>query len=1055
MRKLISTFIKFPFYANIIILILVFGGGFSLIKMKMSFFPEKSSRNIFVSVFYPGASPKEMDEGVTTRIEDAVRAIVGVKEITSTSSENSSFVNIETTGEYDIDEMLVDIKNAVDAISSMPSAAERPIIYKRRSMTQAMYLSLAGKTDLETLKEYAYEIEEDFLRSGFISQVSLQGYPPVEISIEVTEETLLKYSLTFDEISKAVTFNNTDISGGMIKSDENEMLIRSRARNVDPNKIGEIILRANPDGSFLRIRDIADVKRKFADVPNKLRFNGQEAIQISINKLSNEDLQKISEYIKDYAEKFNKSHTDVSLNINFDFLSMLKSRLNLLYRNGGTGLLLVLIMLALFLNLRLSFWVAWGIPASFLAMFIIASLYGITINMISLFGMILVIGILVDDGIVIGENIFSHFEKGKSPMRAAVDGTMEVMPAVVTSVVTTIVAFSPLLLITQGGMEFMFEMAFVVIFSLIFSLAEAFFVLPAHLGNKKVLNRNKDRAGAGFRAKLDKIIAFMRERMYGKLLKIVIKWRWIVIVTPLALIILTAGLFGGGLIKATPFPAISFDFFSVDFAFKPGDGTKQTDEYLKNFDKIIWEVNDELMTEYNDTSNFIDYTFQILGTSFGGLENGSHAGQIMVGLRDMEGAPINSYDIRNRITEKIGEHPELERLKIDAANMRWGAPVSITLLGKDQEEITKAKEFLKQKMTEIKDLQNITDNNAAGKQEILIKLKPKAYFLGLNHNMISQQVRQGFYGGQAQRLQSGRDELRVWVRYPKSGRMTMGQFENMKIKTPMGNYPVSELIDFKIERGPVQIKRYNSSRQITVEAGVVSPDVMVPPIMEKIEKEFIPELKEKFPGITVDFRGQSQKSGDAMAEMMSYFIIAILIIVVILMIHFKSGWQALIVLMMIPLGWLGGVWGHGVEGYPVSMLSFFGLVALSGVIINDAVVFLSKYNSLLLEGKKVKEAVFEAGLSRFRPIVLTTITTSVGLYPLILERSFQAQMLIPMAVSLAYGVFIGTAFILMFFPVLILTLNDLRVYGRYLWTGKKPTPEEVEVVIKNSKKIIE
>ncbi len=1053
MRKLIATFIKFPFYANIIIAILVLAGGFSLFNMKKSFFPERSSRNIFVSVFYPGASPKEMDEGVTSRIEDAVRAIVGIKEITSTSSENSSFVNIETTGEYDIDEMLVDVKNAVDAISSMPSAAERPIIYKRRSVTQAMYMSVAGDVDLETLKKHAYQIEEDFLRSGLISQIKLMGYPPVEISIEVTEETLLKYNLTFDEISRAVALNNTDISGGMIKSDEHEILIRSRNRNTDPNKIGEIIIRAKPDGSFLRIRDIADVKRKFADVSNKLRYNGKEAIQISINKLANEDLQKISEYIHDYAEKFNKTHSDVKILISFDFLSMLKSRLGLLYRNGGSGLLMVLLMLALFLNVRLSFWVAWGIPSAFLAMFVIASLSGITINMISLFGMILVIGILVDDGIVIGENIFSHFEKGKTPMRAALDGTMEVVPAVVTSVVTTIVAFSPLLLIKEGGMEFMYEMAFVVIFSLLFSLAEAFFVLPAHIANPKVLKRKTKQSK--FRTKMDKVISYMRDRMYSKLLKIVIKSRWAVLFVPLALIIITAGLFGGGFIKATPFPAMSFDFFSVDFAFKPGDGAKQTDEYLTKFDKVIWEVNDELMKEYNDTSNFVDYTFQILGSSFNGLENGSHAGSIMVGLRDMEGAPITSYDIRNRITEKLGEHPELERLKVAAKNMHWGAPVSVSLLGKNQEQLMEAKEFLKQKMAEIKDLRNISDDNAAGKQEILIKLKPKAYFLGLNHNSISQQVRQGFYGGQSQRLQSGRDELRVWVRYPKSGRMTMGQFENMKIKTPLGNYPVSELIDFDIKRGPVQIKRYNGSRQITVEAGVASPDVMVPPIMEKIKTEFIPELMQKFPGVKVDIRGQSQKSGDAMAEMMRYFIIAILIIVVILMIHFKSARQAIIVLMMIPLGWLGGVWGHGIEDIPVSMLSFFGLVALSGVIINDAVVFLSKYNDLLLEGKKVKEAVFEAGISRFRPIVLTTITTSVGLYPIIFEESFQAQMLIPMAVSLAYGVFIGTAFILAFFPVLILTLNDFRVYSTYLWTGEKPTAEEVEVVIKNSKRIIE
>jgi len=827
------------------------------------------------------------------------------------------------------------------------------------------------------------------------------------------------------------------------------MLIRSRSRSTEPGKIGEIIIRAEPDGSYLRIRDVANVKRKFADVSDKLRLNGKEAVQISVSKLSGEDLQKISEYIHQYADKFNKTHPDVKILISFDFLSMLNSRLNLLYRNGGTGLLFVLLMLALFLNVRLSFWVAWGIPSAFLAMFIVANMYGITINMISLFGMILVIGILVDDGIVIGENIFSHFEKGKNPKLAALDGTMEVVPAVITSVVTTVIAFAPLIFVTEGGMEFMFEMAFVVIVSLLFSLAEAFFVLPAHLGNEKVLRRKKRQSG--FRAKLNKLIAYMREKMYGKMLKIVIKQRWTAIFIPLALIIITAGLFKGGFIKATTFPAMSFDFFSVDFAFKPGNGALKTDEYLKKFDKLIWEVNDELMTKYNDTSNFIDYTFQIAGSSFDGMENGSHAGSITVGLRDMEGAPVTSYDIRNMVSKKLGKHPELEKLRIAAKKTHWGAAVSVTLLGQDREEIARATEFLKQQMKLIKGLQNISDDNAAGKQEILINPKPEAYFLGLDRSTLGRQVRQGFYGDQSQRLQSGRDELRVWVRYPKTGRMTIGQLENMKIKTPSGSYPLSELADFDIKRGPVQIKRYNGSREITVEADVTSPDVMVPPLLDEIKRNIIPQLKEKYPGIEVQFRGQSQKSGDAMKEMIRYFIIAILIIIIILIIHFKSVWQATIVLMMIPLGWLGGVWGHGIEGIPVSMLSFFGLVALSGVIINDAVVFLSKYNSLLLEGKKVKEAVFEAGLSRFRPIILTTITTSAGLYPLIFEKSFQAQMLIPMAVSLAYGVFVGTGFILMFFPVLILCLNDVKVMIKTLLTGKKPAPEDVETSIIHSK----
>lgn len=1055
MKKIISTFVKFPFYANIIIAAIIFGGLFSFMNMKKAFFPETTSRFINISVFYPGASPKEMDEGVTSRIENAVRAIVGVKEITSTSSENFSSVKIESTGEYDINQMLQEVKNAVDGISALPSAAERPLVYRQRSRSTAMFLSLSGDVSLKTLKKYAYDIEDDFLQSGVISQLNLSGYPPEEISVEITEENLLRYNLTFDQIAQAIAFNNTDISGGLIKNENREIIIRSRQRSVNPNKIGEIILRANPDGSFLKIRDIADIQRKFADVSTYAKRNGKEAIQITVNKLPEEDLEEISNYVKKYSKEFKRKHPEIELGVSFDFLSMLNSRLNLLYRNGGTGLLLVLIMLTIFLNWRLSFWVSWGIPSAFLGMFIFASLAGITINMISLFGMILVIGILVDDGIVIGENIFTHFERGKSPKRAAIDGTMEVVPAVLTSVFTTIVAFSPLLIVKQGGLEFMYEMGFVVIISLLVSLLEAFFVLPAHLSNPKVLNRNEKRKGAGLRKKLDGFIFYMRDRIYGKILKLVIKWRWIAIITPVALIIMTAGMFGGGLIKATFFPPITFDFFNVNFAFKPGEGYKKTDTYLKKFDKIIWEVNDELKKEYNDTTNFVDYTFQILGSSFNGLENGSHAGSIMVGLRDMEGAPVSSFDIRNRIKEKLGKHPELEKLNVEAQGGRFGKPVSITMLGKDYDQLIEAKKYFEHKISDLNDLINVSDDNATGKPELLMKLKPKAYFLGLDQNKIARQIRQGFYGDQAQRLQSGKDELRIWVRYPKSGRLTIGQFENTKIKTAVGEFPVSELITYKIKRGPVQIKHYQGNREITVTADLADPDTPVPPILENIKKTIVPEFLAKFPGIKLDYQGQAKRSNEAMAEITKFFMIAFILIILILVLHFKSIWQALIVLMMIPLGWLGAVWGHGIEGHAVSMLSAWGMVALSGVIINDAVVFLSKYNSLLLEGFKVKEAVFKAGLTRFRPIILTTITTAGGLYPIIMENSFQAQMLIPMAIALAYGVFVGTAFILMFFPVLILCLNDIKVLLKTLWTGNKPQPEEVEKSIIHSKIVID
>ncbi|MCP5103837.1 MAG: efflux RND transporter permease subunit, partial [bacterium] len=580
MRKLIETFIKYPFYAKLIVVFLLVGGIFSFMSMKKSFFPERTSRDIFITVVYPGASPKEMEEGITTRIEESIRGLVGIKEVNSTSSENVARVQVTTTGEYDLDDTLMEVKNQVDGISSFPVDAERPVVFKQRAITWAGFLGLSGDVDLLTLKKYATKIENELRASGVVSQVQVTGLPALEISIEVTEENLLRYNLTFDEISRAVARNNRDISAGMIKSDEEEILIRSRARTVNPNVIGDIVLRAREDGSFLRIRDVGIVKTKFADISIKSMLNGKQSVGFIINKLSEEDLEEVSNYIGKYVDEFNAKNHGVTLDITFDFLPLLYSRLDLMYRNGGIGLLLVIICLGLFLSTRLSLWVAWGIPASFLAMFIVAVYAGVTINMISLFGMILVVGILVDDGIVIAENIYTHFEKGKSPKRAAIDGTMEVLPAVTTSVTTTIIAFAPLLFL-EGRMEMMFEVAFVVIFSLGFSLLEAFFVLPAHVGTPHILrSRDRTKRTAKIRNALDKAIVYMKIKVYGRLLKKIIQWHWVAVSIPLAIIFITAGLFAGGFIKATFFPPVDFDFFFVNVAFKPGSGEKQTLEAL-------------------------------------------------------------------------------------------------------------------------------------------------------------------------------------------------------------------------------------------------------------------------------------------------------------------------------------------------------------------------------------------------------------------------------------------------------------------------------------------
>lgn len=1077
MKKLISVFIRFPVYANIILFIILVVGAISFVSMNRSFFPELREKFINISVFYPGASPKEMEEGITIRIEEALRGIAGIKEVNSTSSENFSSVQVEVTGEYDIDETLMEVKNAVDGITSFPVDAEKPIVNKQRSQTFAIFMGLSGDVDMLTLKEYANDIEFDLYNSGVMSQITVSGFPDLEISVEISEDNLRRYNLTFDEVSRAIATNNQDISGGQIRSEKEEIMIRSRYRTVEPGEIENIIIRGNPDGTYLRIADVGTVEMKFADVASTSLMNGKPSVSIQVFKLPDEDLTAISDFVNDYAKKWNADHDKAELHVTYDFLKLLGARLKLLYKNGGIGLLLIFITLGLFLSLRLSIWVALGIPASFGAMFILGVFYGVTVNMISLFGMILVIGILVDDGIVIAENIYTHFEKGKSPRKAALDGTLEVLPAVLTSVTTTAIVFSALFFI-RGRMEFMYEMAFVVVFSLLFSLLEALFVLPAHLGSHRVLRKDvKQNTGKKIRDVLDNALDFMRVKVYGSSLRFVIKWRYVFLFTPIFLMIITAGLFKGGLIKATFFPAIPFDQFNVDIAYKPGAGEAQTLKSLQRIDNAIWEVNEELKEELNDTVDFVNYSFLSTGSAFNGRENGSHAGNIFVLLRDLEDSGTSSYEIVKRVQEKVGEIQEAEKLTIQG-RATFGTPISVSLLGKDEELLIHAKQDLIQSLKQIEDLNNIADVNPAGMREIRLKLKPMAYFLGFSQASLTNQVRQGFFGGQAQRLQHGRDELRVWVRYPKTDRINLGQLENMRIKTMAGEFPLSELATYTIDRGPVSIKHFNGAREIRVDADVVSYDTPVVPIQEKIETEIVPELLARYPGINVAYLGQKKDSDETMAQIKKYFLPAFLLMFLLIILHFKSFGQGMIIIAMIPLAWLGALWGHGIESVPVSLLSVWGMLALSGVIINDAVVFLSKYNSLLLEGKKVKEAVFETGMARFRAIVLTTITTSVGLYPIIFERSFQAQFLVPMAVALAYGVLVGTGFILIFFPVIILIINDLKRYSQYfsnlikLWImlGDRevevpneviiemrtlPTRESVEIAIIHSKRTIE
>lgn len=1050
MKQLVSFFVKYPIWSNaVIILVIVLGLG-SYFQLNKSFFPETKSRIVRIDVAQPGASPEEMEEGVTTKVEEALKGLQGMEQVTSQSFENTAVITAEAKKDYDVNYFLSEVKNAVDKINGFPEAAEKPVVYIQKNIGQAISIVLNGDKSLFDLKKTAERIEDDFLASGIISQITLRGIPDIEISINLKEAQLLAYKMRFEEIATAIRMNNRDISGGSIKTDSEEILIRSNAKSFDPEVIEDIIVRTNADGSIIRLKDVATVEKRFSETPNQTLYNDKNAVSIQVNKLPEEDVVAIADYVKNYIEKFNEDNADYKLSVLSDQSDFLKQRLNLLVENGTIGLVMVLITLGLFLSLRLSFWVAFAIPFCFLGMFYVGNLADITVNMISLFGMILVIGILVDDGIVVAENIFSHFEKGKSKVQAAIDGCVEVIGPVFASVTTTILAFSIIFFLDGRLGEFITEMAIVAIACLSFSLLEALVILPSHLAYSGGLDTKKP---GKVRAALNNLLDFIRLKLYGKFLKKCVDYYPITVASAIFIFLITIGAFSGGIIKSTFFPPIDRDDVNVELVLTPGTRESVTLGILEDIEKKIWEVNEEMKVNQPDSMDLILDIKLDIGS--GGDESGSHAATLNAKLLDGETRNGSAFDVTSAIRKKIGVIPEAQKLTV-GTRFIFGKPVNVSMRSKNLEELEAAKAHLKHKLEEFPDLRDITDNDVLGKREIHIKLKDRAYLLGLNHGEITNQIRTGFFGSEIQRLQIGTDEVRVWTRYDQTDRSSLDKLENMRIKTVGGNeYPLKDLVDYTIKRGIVTINHYNGSREISVSADLDDPNKPVPDILEKISTEIMPEIQKRYPSIVYEFKGQQEESAKMAASLGKIFPIVLTLIIILIALVFRSFSQSFLILSLIPFGIICAILGHGIEAKPVSILSFYGMIALSGVIINDAVVLLDRFNSLIRNGAKVKEAAYDAGVMRFRAVLLTSVTTVAGLYPLILETSTQAQFLVPMAISVAYGVLFGTVLILTYFPALLLLVNDVRRLFNWIWTGKKPTREEVEPAWQERKRFIE
>lgn len=1060
MRKLIAYFIRYHVAVNVFIIAFFVFGILGYLSLKSSFFPLVDSKIINVSIAYPGASPQEIEEGIVLQIEDNLKGLKGIDRVTSTSRENNGTITVEIEKGESIDFMLLEVKNAVDRVPSYPTGMEPLVVAKQEAVRETISFALSGDNiPLATLKQIGRQIENDLRGIDGISQVNVSGYPSEEIEIAVSELDLLAYDLTFNDVAQAVSTSNILVTGGNIKTDVEEYLIRANNRSYYGDELSNLVIRATPDGKTIRLKDVAKVRDRFSETPNATFFNQELSVNISVTSTNNEDLIASADKVKAYIETYNQKYENIRLDVVRDLSITLNQRTALLAENAIVGMLLVIIFLSIFLNTRLAFWVAFGLPISFLGMFMFAGQFDVTINVLSLFGMIIVIGILVDDGIVIAENIYQHYEKGKNPIQAAIDGTMEVIPPVVSAIITTVLAFSLFLFLDSRIGEFFSEVSVIVILTLAVSLVEALIILPAHLAHSKALRQGKKDPNPSkfkqFFAKMrhinafgDRVMSYLRDRIYAPTLNFVLQFKLLSFGIFIALLVLTFGSIGGGIVGVTLFPSIASDRVSIELDMPNGTNVKITDSIISMIEEKSFLVNQEFTKKYlSDTDK------QLFENTILNL-NSSSSAQLVINLLPGEERPdeIKSSLVANRLRELVGPVIGTERLIFGSGGNFGGSPVSVALLGNNIQELKAAKQELKQVLNENPLLKDVEDNDPAGIKEIRLQLKESAYLLGLDLRTVMSQVRSGFFGTQAQRFQRGQDEIRVWVRYDRSNRASINDLDDMRIQTPTGErVTLKDIATYTIERGDVAINHLEGQREIRISADLKDPSNSATDILDDIRANTIPDLQSKYPTITASFEGQNREASKLAGSLKAAGGVILLLIYVTIAFTFRSYSQPILLLLLVPFSLTAVAWGHWLLGFSVNILSLLGIIALIGIMVNDGLVLIGKFNRNLREGMTFDLALTEAGKSRFRAIFLTSLTTIAGLAPLLLEKSRQAQFLKPMAISISFGIGYATILTLLVLPLFLAFSNSMKQNLKWLWTNREITKEEVERAIKEQK----
>ena len=1047
-------------------------GAISLSKMRREVFPEFDLEIILVTVPYPGASPDEVEEGICQKIEEAVRSIEGIKYQTSVAQEGAGYVVLELEADIeDAQKILNEVRSEVDRIPSFPALAEEREVKQITMREPVIQVGIIGPesddpvSDLR-LRDVTEQVREDLLQQPAVSQATIVGAREYQIDVEIPEETLRKYGLTLKRVADIIRRENVEIPSGTMRTDAQEVLLRGKNKRMIGEELLEIPLVTAPGGVVLRVGDLGTVRDEFDDAITSIsRINGKPGLAISIERTTSEDLLAMVDDVKRYvaAKQLPPGYEVVVWG---DQSIEVADRLDMLANNGLQGLILVFVLLAIFLELRLAFWVAMGIPIAILGTCAVLYFGGHTLNMLTSFAFLMVLGILVDDAIVVGENIYAHRQRGKSHLQAAIDGAQEVLPSVAASVATTVIAFMPLLYVAGVMGKFLGVMPVAVIAALIISLLEATFVLPCHLSHappqEDFLARSRRWRGAmstPLRLTLGNalvVFAFVTTQLLYPLRRLgdLFTWlngassrvldgfigriyrpslRWaidhssITLSFCFALLCISLGLVASGHPPFNVFPRLDSKQLTSSILYPDGTPATVTDAATARIENAILELGKKYKAL--DGSPVVKLVHKKVGqvTSMGSLgpdtrTNGSHVGGVDVELADSSERDIHSDKIIAEWRKLSGDFPGAETVTFGTPNFGpGGRPVEFKLLADsdDMAKLEAAVEETKSKLSEYGSVFDVADDSRPGKWEFQLRVKPTAMAMGIPLADLAETVRGSYYGEEVMRLQRGRHEVKLMVRYPQEDRRSLADFEEIRIRTIDGaERPITELADVNVARGFSEINRIEQRRSITITADVDETTGNAFNIVSDLRTNFMPELLARYPGVSVLWQGQQERTTESVDSLMIGLLIALIAMFVLLTVEFRSYLQPLMIMIIIPFGIIGAIWGHLLQGMEMTMFSLFGIVALTGVVVNDSIVLIDFINHRVRDGLPIKDALVDAGAQRFRPVMLTSVTTVAGLLPILLERSFQAQIVIPMATSLCFGLIMATGLVLFLIPAL-------------------------------------